>query len=107
MAYPNRLFYDGDFKLTLLAEELYAAFPQLVAGPLAKIKVVQTSSGVLIIVPSDVNPADVALVVNKHKSTGKSKQELDRAEYTQKANTLKAKLVQQGFTQDEIVLLLG
>ncbi len=109
---PRRVTYVGIYNLSLLSEELYAAFPDWVVsdpiyGQRGLGKVQTTTDGVRITFPRATPKALVDVIVAAHDYTKLSKNEKNKKEKKKLRKDGKKKLRDLGLTQAEIGALIG
>ena len=111
----KKLIFEGEFKASLLAEELFDAFPEWVYKREMNSEmrnwtdvIIRHGPGEFIISgPSNLlDEKAIGGVVKKHDPSKLSKGEKQEKEKKAKKDSIKLKLKDIGFTDDEIDLLL-
>ena len=106
------LRYLGDFKLAMLCDELFDAFPEWRikegADYVTSVVIAETLDGVLIQgLPDDVDVAAVNKAIKKHDHGKPSKREKKEAKKQADRDSAKSKLKALGLTDEELEALLG
>lgn len=112
----TRSTFKGDFKIELLTEELFEAFPGWktsfvdINGEISfatKVQITSLPDGVAVLHPETTTRDDIDAILDAHDPSGASRNEKNANARAMNRASGRAKLQGLGLTQDELDSLVG